>query len=435
MSSKRGLYKKTKNKMVKERPSNFFREDHENKGSIISWSDIIDRGNGRKYVLYKLYGEKNQFRCPRWKTAWMDSKSLEASKKIVSDWKMSNNNSIGRGNLIPEFYVNHRVEYIKWLANTSKHSTISGYERFLRMYIFPFFYERLELKSPKKWDLDSIARWEVCLCEHLNKASSRNRARTALRRYFKFLKFKNEIKIIPQIYDEAVRRDSRETIIPGALPNWDDVLRWLRSLPKGRYRFVKTICVAFGLRISEADAIEVEDFIGAESEEHIDIKNDFIKKIKDKNLGALFLYVNKANKKRVSSDLIRILGKQDNEPKSGPYTACCTNKEVALFILEMIQNEEHLMALKKDQIYKIIKNLPMDYSEYKFHEYKPHDDRRLNITLQCLDLDIDDRVEICCQLHGQSSRDVFFKYFQWGLMQKRKQSNTFSKRKIEVFQV
>ena len=49
--------------------------------------------------------------------------------------------------------------------------------------------------------------------------------------------------------------------------------------------------------------------------------------------------------------------------------------------------------------------------------------RRLNITLQCLDMstDVNDFVEICCQLHGQSSRDVFSRYFQWGQMQRRVQ--------------
>lgn len=47
---------------------------------------------------------------------------------------------------------------------------------------------------------------------------------------------------------------------------------------------------------------------------------------------------------------------------------------------------------------------------------RPHDDRRLNITLQCLDLsmDINDVVEICTLLHGESSREVFGRYFQWG---------------------
>lgn len=70
-----------------------------------------------------------------------------------------------------------------------------------------------------------------------------------------------------------------------------------------------------------------------------------------------------------------------------------------------------------------IYNLPVDNSVYKFNEYRPHDDRRLNITFQCLDLsmDINDVVEICTLLNGQSSREVFGRYFQWGPTQRRKQ--------------
>ncbi len=76
-----------------------------------------------------------------------------------------------------------------------------------------------------------------------------------------------------------------------------------------------------------------------------------------------------------------------------------------------------------EKVYKDKANLPQDPSGFKFHEYNPHDDRRLNITLQCLDMstDVNDFVEICCQLHGQSSRDVFSRYFQWGQMQRRVQ--------------
>ena len=70
---------------------------------------------------------------------------------------------------------------------------------------------------------------------------------------------------------------------------------------------------------------------------------------------------------------------------------------------------------------KIRNQLAVNNTKFKFDQYRPHDDRRLNITLQCLDLctEINDVVEICCQLHGQSSREVFAKYFQWGQMQRR----------------
>jgi hypothetical protein len=99
----------------------------------------------------------------------------------------------------------------------------------------------------------------------------------------------------------------------------------------------------------------------------------------------------------------------------------------------MIKDEEHIGELKSEDVYLANKNLKSDDSPFKFHLYKPHDDRRMNITLQSLDLSIEvnDVVELCCLLHGQSSREVFSRYFQWGLTQKRKQ-NRKSGRALEI---
>jgi integrase len=432
---KRGPYQKTKDKMVTSQPKNFFKEDHEKSGLLITWADAVDRGNGSISILYKVQNDKKQHRCPRWKTVWLDGKGLDYAKLVVSNWKNGNNNSLGKGSLFPDFYIQHRKDFLKWLHNSAGHTTIEGYENALKQYVFPYLVGRLELTSPKKWNLEAIAKWEAFLCDQELTVNSRNRKRTAFRRYLKFLKRRNIIKVVPQIFDETVKRTSIETPIPGELPEWTDVVKWLKGLPAGRYRFVRTIGMAFGLRISEAMAIEYEDFIGAGAEEFQTKRNDFISKIIDKELGALFLNVNRANKRIVSKELINLIGEdQDTTPKSGQYTACCTNTDIAEFILEMIENDEHNMELSKDEVYRIKDKMPVDTSPYKFHQYCPHDDRRLNITLQCLDLsmDISDVIEICCLLHGQSSRDVFNRYFQWGQMQRRKK-NIAKGEKLKLF--
>lgn len=121
----------------------------------------------------------------------------------------------------------------------------------------------------------------------------------------------------------------------------------------------------------------------------------------------------------MKDDLILLLGKQSTDPKSGPYTACCTSLEMAELIVKMIEDKEHLEELTIDQVYKLKKEMPVDPSKFNFHLYNPHDDRRLNITLQMMDLTVDNAVELCCMFHGQSSREVFLKYFQWGVLQRR----------------
>ena len=47
--------------------------------------------------------------------------------------------------------------------------------------------------------------------------------------------------------------------------------------------------------------------------------------------------VSEAKKKKVSPEILKLLGESENTlPKSGTYTACCTNDEMAELILEMI---------------------------------------------------------------------------------------------------
>lgn len=70
--------------------------------------------------------------------------------------------------------------------------------------------------------------------------------------------------------------------------------------------------------------MEEEDFFGYESKDQILMRSDFISRLVEKELGILFLYVNKAKKPQIPKDVIKILGDQDTEPKSGSYTACCT---------------------------------------------------------------------------------------------------------------
>lgn len=420
----RGPYKSSKSGL-KQRPTNFFHPIHENQDLYVSAASVVNRGNNQISVLYKILGNKKQFRTPRRKTVWFDKFDIELARREIDNWKHENNNFLGKGRLLPSFYLNHRKEYIKWLARTSSPATIITYEADLRIYIFPYFTIKLGIESPINWDIDSVSRWELSLTSFIDKPSERNKTRTSLRRYLKFLKFFKVIKQVPQIFNEPVKRISRETPIPGDLPEWPDVITWLESLPHGRYRFNRALMLGFGLRVSEASLITRRDFIGKESEEEINYRNDFIKELKDKQIGKLFLSVNKADKAKINKDIVQMIGDQTTKPKSGEYTACCTNKELANLILEMLHNGEDKEELARDEIYGLRRMIPEDSSPYNFHLYRPHDDRRLNITLQLFDLRIPNAIEVSCMLHGQSSRAIFDRYFQWGLVQRReKRSST-----------
>jgi integrase len=431
---KRGCYDRARERYSAENPRTYFREEHEFQGHFITWADVVDRGNSKLYISYKIKGDDRQFRVPREKSAWLDLHGLDYARLDIANWKSANNNSIGRGSLLPPFYLKHRREFLKWLHHTARHSTINGYEASLEQDIFPYFVGKLKLDSPSKWDLESISRWETFLLEHSHEPSTRNRKRTALRRYLRFLRLKSEIRNLPLILNEPETRESIETPIPGALPEWKDIVQYLNRLQPGRIRFTMAACAAFGVRISEALAITEQDFFGAESEQFINAKHDYIRKIKDAGLGALFLYVESARKRKVKEDIIKVLGEADDLPKSGKYTACCTNEEIAQFVVEMIERGEHLEDVSADAIYRFQRTLPHDPSPNKFHEYTNHDYRRLNITLQTMDLDIEGRIDVCCLTHAHSSREAFKKYFQWGLLQRRNQKRD-SSVKLKVFKL
>lgn len=80
----------------------------------------------------------------------------------------------------------------------------------------------------------------------------------------------------------------------------------------------------------------------------------------------MFLEVTKADKKKVPTDILKLLGLEDSdEPKSGPYTVCCTHKEIAEFIIELINAGEHKEEMCKEQVYRDKANLPVDPSVFK----------------------------------------------------------------------
>jgi integrase len=263
LKGRRGPNQSTRKVMVKDMPKNFFRKEHEKRGLHITFANAYDRKNGCIYIQYSLLGSRKKYWSPRAKTAWLDDKGLEYAQNVARKWKEANQNSIGSLESVPLFYVSHRREFIKFLYNTARHTTIEGYERSLIQYVFPYFVGKLELNHPKKWNQDVVRQWDALLEKFVPKPSSRNRKRTALRRYFEFLYKKNLIKIIPLIVGEAVVRETDETPIPGELPNWSDVVNWFRSMQPGRYRFVRAVSCAFGLRISESMAVKYEDFLGA----------------------------------------------------------------------------------------------------------------------------------------------------------------------------
>ncbi len=87
---KRGPYRNSKRGLAAGKPKNFFKKEHEHAELFITWADATVRKNNQISILYKIAGNKKQFRTPRSKSVWLDEYSLEYAKKIAQDWKNKN---------------------------------------------------------------------------------------------------------------------------------------------------------------------------------------------------------------------------------------------------------------------------------------------------------------------------------------------------------
>ena len=145
---KRGPYKRVKSGHV-DRPRSLFREEHEDIDVFLTWVGVVDRGYGKISVSYKVLGSKRQYRVPRVKNEWLDEKGLDAARYEVQKWKSANNNSLGHGRSLPQFYLEHRQDFFRWLNKTCKHHTINNYDDALVKYVFPYMVDRLKTNQPQ----------------------------------------------------------------------------------------------------------------------------------------------------------------------------------------------------------------------------------------------------------------------------------------------
>jgi integrase len=405
------------------RDRTYLRLEHQAPGPAFAITSVWFERRGKKKQVctsYKLLGD-GIYRTPRSLSIWLDDKDDVFIAKELENWKAKVNQETDFASAhFPDFFLRQRTDFLKWCAKSAKPITIEGYLFFLGRFVFPFFVQRMREPSPERWK-GSYQEWDEHISRSLASQSARNRARTALRRYLKYLKAKGHVEapILPS--NETSRKPQREgDVLPGELPDWGHVRDWLVSLPPGKARWIVTICAAFGVRISEAMAAQPEHLIGEAHLEEIQRTNDLIRKAHETGPAVAFLSVIEARKRRIRDvSIVRAIGDVDDDPKTGPYLACCTSSELAELIVQLIMNGEHEGPASYDLAYRFIKEQTDLDPSYPFSLYSPHDFRRLHITLQTFEFQ---SFFIVAQLHGHSSEETTKKYYQWGLARRQKKT-------------
>jgi integrase len=376
-------------------------------------------------VQYRLDNSQQLFFAPTPLTAWLVGHDKEFVQKEIEGWK-SRVNQV-RGDLeylLPEFFKKQESKFIRFAGRNADSATVEAYYRDLGLFVFPFFVGKLRESDVSKWS-DSYPQFREFLLEHFGSPSSVNRVLTALRRYLKFLTYSGKYKVLHSIQNEPIARDQRGgKVLPGTLPFWEDVAKYLKSIAPSYQRWCLIISAAFGTRVSESTMAELVHLIGKNDLAVMEKTNDVVAKLNSKYKPLAFLSVIGAEKvKIVNKRVLAILGESDDDPKTGPYTAVCVSKDLAKMIMDAIAAGEHLKPDKftKNMAGTFMSTLPADESPYRFDKYTFHDFRRLHITL--LTLEWSDFWDVA-QAHGHKGIKQTQDYFQWGLMQRRRASAT-----------
>lgn len=400
------------------RSRTYFKESHRTAApaTLVTYTGWTRR-KGAICVFYTIYGDRKMHRTPRALCAWLDAEDEDFVTLELAQWRE-------RVNALadplcdayqPEFYLRDKRQIVKFMGKSASPHTVQQYIEALENKVFPFFARKLRNDDLTTWHL-SYHQWYQWLERGSASASTRNHYRVALRR---LLHFYREIKGFSSLVlpiDEKEPRPTREgQVLPGdTLPSYDQALAWLRSLPAGRPRWVVTLLVCFGMRVSEALPMTRSALLGAEERSDLVSVEGLLKQLIEKHDPAAMARILVAEKRdHVRDDIVkRFLGDQDTDPKGGPYTAACFHDGLVSWLEDLVATGEDD---DEQPTYAQIRDLIRSSKDPLFSQYDTHDFRRLSITHQMLE--IGNRFYIS-RLHGQISESTIERYYQWGLEQK-----------------
>jgi hypothetical protein len=392
---------------------------------IPTWPERPD--NNRVVVQYTLEGNsRKSYKTPRGLTMWLDDRSDEFVRRELNEWKETHNLRVPGNKLpshVPDFWRRDIEAFTKWArgSGAGTHTTVA-YVEGLQNHVFPFFCRRLGVDNVREWHRHYVA-WSEYLEKVVPALSTRNKLRTALRRYLKFLKAKRGFSDLHLPTNEKHARQTREgQILPGnELPSYDKVGKWFDRLPRGRARWIIGLCIAFGTRIGEAIVARPTDLFGAGDVEDLKKESETVRRLLSDYRPFAFLRVNKTGVTwQINKELQQLLPKMEwdengvkNRTKTGDdYMAVCFDAAWATRILDMYESEDFAGDEAVGPIYQQVLKIITESGDDLFSQYRPHDFRRLSITHK---LNAIQEERLVGRMHGQVSPATLRRYYQWAL--------------------
>jgi integrase len=399
----------------------YFRDEHAAGAHVVTFARPYRDDVGRTRVMYSVDGQPAR-ESPRPLVAWLDDQDILFVQREVQLWRDRVNEMAGAMDaLYPDFFQRHQADYIVFAGRTAGAGTVDRYFGLLGRYVFPFFVGTMHESNAAKW-AGMYPAFRTFLLRDLEPASA-NIVLGVLRSYLRFLEYRGEYRNLMKPENERIRKRDEGKVLPcDILPEFADAAGYLRALEPGYFRWLLTLCAAFGVRISEAVATTSGDLVGADELAAVTKSNDRLAKVNEKFRPIAMLQVSAAKKQKMEHEAVeRLLGTPNDEPKTGPYVAACISRELGELLVEMLDAGENepgdLAGLAKTTWYSYLEALAVDHSQAGFHRWLFHDYRRLHITL--LALDWSDFWDVA-HVHGQRSPSTAMRYYQWGLVRRRR---------------
>lgn len=388
------------------------------------------RRRGEKNAVYAVYcalGSDEEKPSPRSLTSWLDGRPDEFVEKEIQAWvRRTQGLAEALSAHEPAYYLAHLPRFLRWLARQGvKAGTIRNYRQLLRTYVFPFFLSEGLERPSREWE-SRYVKFEEFLQRNAKAPSTRNHARVSLNRYLAFLKTEEGFaKLPPSIALETMRGQRKGKDAPlVALPSWADLKVFLdaRADAPLRVRWVLALCVAFGVRFSEALGAFPSDIIGRGELAALD-EASFARQLKTAEKDVkLLIRIERAVKPPIDDRAMELAGvDSDDTIKTGRRYIAAAMSPCAELVVELAKEvlAKGLRPAVPEDWHKVhadvLKAIRAAEHPAGLHRCTPHDFRRISTTLKAMGMA---SIESVARVHGHSV-DVCRRYQQWGLALRR----------------
>lgn len=442
-------------------PLSFFSIEHQKipglvvRQAFMTWEKIDDE-HTRTRIRYRIVGDRRLYSAPQVSASRFDHRERSAARAELERWKRRTQGiSDTYQSFIPEWFKKDRDAFLTFLKDRCSNSVILRHLSYLERIIFPVFNAIDPKLRPGRWP-EHFKHFNdrlIDLCR--TNPSTRNKVRQTVSVFLSFYQRHHDVANMTHTLPLTERESGPKGVpVPGTLPSSTALAAWIRSMPSGHGRWIVALMAAFGIRLSEAMALNISDIRGTTYLQRINSHNTIEGNLVRSFSAKLLALTNKQLPRPIAANhtaqelenidnRLRSCGKAPRRSDSSlktsnfsggaEYHSICHDIEFAKLIAEIQADGIALETARRSgsvswyalqgAVERAITSTPVPSQQQKslFQSYRPHDFRRLHITYAALFLwERGHSLELVALSHGHSTNEKGFlgttrRYFQWAL--------------------